>query len=95
VLFAILGVAGVAIGAGGRPDGWFPFLGVPVVMVAASGSLGWKTRCPRCEHRLLVGRRQLPERCPSCAVRLIKDPGADPGAASAAETSASPAPEEP
>jgi hypothetical protein len=95
VLFAILGVAGVAIGAGGRPDGWFPFLGVPFVMVAAIGYLWWKTRCPRCAHRVLVGRRQLPERCPSCAVGLIKDPGADPGAASAAETSASPAPEEP
>jgi predicted RNA-binding Zn-ribbon protein involved in translation (DUF1610 family) len=73
VLFAILGVAGVAIGAGGRPDGWFPFLGVPFVMAGAIGYVWWTTRCPRCERRVLVGRRQLPETCPSCGVRLVRD----------------------
>jgi peptidoglycan/LPS O-acetylase OafA/YrhL len=95
VLFAILGVAGVAIGAGGRPDGWFPFLGVPFVMAGAIGYLWWTTRCPRCEHRLLVGRRHLPESCPSCGVRLLKEPGADRDAASASETTAAPATDEP
>jgi hypothetical protein len=78
VLFGILGVAGVAIGAGGRPDGWFPFLGVPFVMAAAIGWLWWKTHCPRCARRILVGRRHLPETCPSCGVLLLKQPDPEP-----------------
>ena len=96
VLFGILGVAGVAIGAGGRPDGWFPFLGVPFVMAAAIGYVWWKTHCPRCARRILLGRRQLPETCPSCGVRLVKEPGAaDDATGPAADAVTGPAREEP
>jgi len=95
VLFGFLGVAGVAIGAGGRPDGWFPFLGVPFVMAAAIGYVWWKTQCPRCARRILVGRRQLPEMCPSCGVRLVKEPGTESAPDPTAAADAGPAPEEP
>jgi DNA-directed RNA polymerase subunit RPC12/RpoP len=78
VLFAVLGTVGVGLGFGGRPDGWFPFLGVPFVMVAAVLYVWRRTRCPRCSHRVLVGRRLLPETCPSCGVRLLKPPDDDP-----------------
>ena len=91
VLFAVLGVAGVAIGAGGRPDGWFPFLGVPFVMAAAIGYVWWKTVCPRCGRRVLIGRRHLPETCPMCGVRLLKEPEAHPAADGV--TAPTPAPE--
>ena len=95
VLFAVLGVIGVALGAGGRPDGWFPFLGVPFVMVGAVAYVWRRTHCPRCGHRVLVGRRLLPMSCPSCGVRLLKPtdddpPEAEPPASAEADPPASP-----
>jgi DNA-directed RNA polymerase subunit RPC12/RpoP len=79
VLFTILGTVGVALGFGGRPDGWFPFLGVPVVMLGAVLYLWSRTRCPRCAGRVLVGRRLLPVACPRCGVRLLKPAEPDAG----------------
>ena len=95
VLFGILGVVGVAIGAGGRPDGWFPFLGVPFVMAGAIGYVWWTTRCPRCGRRILLGRRHLPQTCGSCGVRLVRDPDTDPAPETSPEPAPGPVPEEP
>jgi len=72
VLFLVLGVGGIWMNAGGRADGWYPFLGVPVAMVAAIGYIWWTARCPRCGMRVLAGRRRTPGTCPRCGVALTR-----------------------
>jgi hypothetical protein len=89
VLFLVLGIAGIWMNLGGRADGWYPFLGVPVVMTAALAWIWWRTRCPRCGARVLLGRRALPRSCPSCGVALVKtDADGAPEAAGATDSTA-------
>jgi peptidoglycan/LPS O-acetylase OafA/YrhL len=71
VLFLVFGVAGIGMNLGGRADGWYPFLGVPFVMAGAVAFVWWRTRCPRCGRRVLMGRRRLPGVCPACGARLV------------------------
>jgi hypothetical protein len=82
-LFGVLGVVGTLLGLSGRGDTWLPFVGVPFVMALAIAYVWNKTRCPRCETRVLVGRRRLPLDCPTCGVGLLRadDPRRGTGAA--------------
>lgn len=72
MLFLVLGVVGTALGFSGRGDTWLPFIGVPIVMVGAIGYVWYRTVCPRCDLRVLAGRRRLPATCPRCGVALLK-----------------------
>ena len=98
-LFGVLGVVGTLLGLSGRGDTWLPFVGVPFVMALAIAYVWDRTRCPRCETRVLVGRRRLPLDCPTCGVGLLRadDPRRGSGAAAThgAETADPPSAETP